>query len=123
MFFKRRKSGNNGGFNIMEMVPSRKIECKLKPEKNTVDIIMPRFKKSWLSKLVPPKKDPNIYIHLDTFGTFFWDKIDGRRTVMEIGQMMIDKLPTPMDNGLERAGFFARDLYKHGFIDISRPEE
>ena len=105
----------------MEMVPSLKIGWKVDPEKNTVDIIMPRFKQSWLSKLVPPKKDPNIYIHLDAFGTFFWNKIDDRRTVAEIGQLMIDEFPEPMEKGLERAGFFARDLYKHGFIDISHP--
>ena len=106
----------------MEMVPSRKSEWKLDPDKKTVDIIMPRFNQSWLSKLVPPKKDPNIYIHLDAFGTFFWENIDGHRTVTEIGQLMIHEFSEPIDKGLERTGFFARDLYKHGFIDISHPD-
>ena len=120
-FFK--KNSKNGTPNIMTMVPV--TNCKSQPdkEKGTLNLLMPRYKQSWLSKLVPPKRDPNIVIHLDALGTFFWTNVDGRRTVLEIGKMMLEAFPDEMKDEIERAGFFAQRLYRQDFLILQKKDD
>ncbi len=121
MIFRKNNKGKNDVPNIMEMVPVRNREWKYNEERECVDVIQPRFKSSWLSKLVPPKKDPNIFIHLDKLGTFFWRNIDTEKSVTDIGMLMLKEFPDEFEDGLERVGVFARELYRHGFIDVYLP--
>ena len=123
MFSFFRKVRKNDAPNIMMMVP--KVNCESRPgkEKDTLDLLIPRFKQNWLSKLVPPKKDPNIVIHLDELGTYFWNSIDGKRTVLDIGRMMQESFPDEMKEGLERAGLFAQGLYRQNFIKFEQEDD
>ena len=123
MFNFFRKDRKNDAPNIMTMIPVTNCESRMDEEKGTLNLLMPRYKQSWLSKLVPPKRDANIVIHLDDLGTFFWTHVDGRRTVLEIGKMMMEAYPDKMKDELERAGFFAQRLYRQDFLVLKQKDD
>lgn len=121
MIKKLKNRSKNESANVMEMIPVPQCETKVNSDDDTIDLLMPRFKSSWLSRLVPPKKEPNIQIHLDKTGTIFWQNVDGKRTVFEIAEKMLSEMPEEMENGVERVGLFAQTLYRQEFITLKDP--
>lgn len=118
-----KKRHRNESANVMEMIPVPQCETKINSNDGTIDLLMPRFKTSWLSRLVPPKKEPHIQIHLDKTGTIFWQNVDGKRTVYEIANKMRSEMPEELENGIERVGLFAQTLYRQEFISLKNPED
>ena len=56
------------------------------------------------------------HVHLDPFGSFIWQQIDGKRTVYEIGQLLHETFEEEAEPLYERLSVFMKQLDNNGFI-------
>lgn len=62
-------------------------------------------------------KKPKIsYIHLDEFGSFVWQMIDGKRTIMDMGKPMEEHFGEKAKPTYERLAQFFHILESYGFV-------
>lgn len=62
-------------------------------------------------------KKPKIsYIHLDEIGSFVWQSIDGKRTIMDMGKPMEKHFGEKAQPTYERLAQFFHILESYGFI-------
>ena len=58
-------------------------------------------------------------VHLEPFGSFIWQQIDGTRTVYEIGQCLHDAFGEEAEPLYERLTVYMKQLERNGFISRS----
>ena len=105
--------------NWLDMVPVVKetIGTKFNDE-GLAAIIVLRFNKPWMAKLLLPKNKKNeINLQLDANGTAVWKEIDGTKTVRDIIRSLaeIGKRQEQFD---DRVVLFIQNLYQSGFISV-----
>jgi len=112
-FRKKEKSKN-----YLTMVPSRIVK-EFADEDGKVTLLIPKFKKKWIGKvLIPKRKSHHFRIHLDELGSHVWRTINGKLTVEEI-ILKINNLTLedkPLEHIEERITMFLTDLYKRKYI-------
>lgn len=57
-------------------------------------------------------------IHLEEFGSFIWQQIDGNRTVNEIGELVHQQFGEKADPLYPRLSMYIKTLVSHGFIEL-----
>lgn len=62
------------------------------------------------------KKPKYSYIHLEEFGSFIWEQIDGVKTVYEIGQAVKDHFGQKAEPLYERLSKYMVTLRNNGYI-------
>lgn len=62
------------------------------------------------------KKPKRSYVHLDTLGSFVWQSIDGKTSILEIGKLVRDKFGEDAEPLYERLAGFFTTLEKSSFI-------
>lgn len=67
---------------ILNYIPVRECEYELK--ENKVIVLFKNFEKSWLDKIIKPKKEKVAKIELDEIGSYVWLRCDGKKNVNEI---------------------------------------
>ncbi len=88
-----------------------------------VNVLVPRFKSNFITRLLPKKKSPFIRANLDELGSAAWLLIDGAKSVYDIGLALADKFEEPDDTIHERITLFLRELYTNGFISFNELNE
>lgn len=64
-------------------------------------------------------KKPKIsYIHLDELGSFVWKKIDGKKSVLEIGKEVEEKFSDKANPLYERLSGYFGILESYGFVNF-----
>jgi hypothetical protein len=98
--------------NLLLYIPEHAREWEISGETNLVIIKKPKFQSKFLKKyLLPRLSRPDFRIRLDEFGSFVWKNIDGRASVMEIGDRMRDEFGGKIEPVYERLGSFVQTLY------------
>lgn len=66
-------------------------------------------------------KKPKIsYIHLDEFGSFVWNKIDGQKTIQDIGEDVRENFGDNANPLYERLAKYFQILSSYGFVDFNK---
>ncbi len=62
------------------------------------------------------KRPKYSYIHLEEFGSFVWEQIDGTKTVYEIGQAVKNRFGKKAEPLYERLSEYISTLRSNGYI-------
>ncbi len=63
------------------------------------------------------KKPKVSYIHLDEFGSFVWNEIDGEKDIIEIGKVVKEYFGEKAEPLYDRLARFIKTLEKYGFAE------
>jgi hypothetical protein len=106
--------------NLLELRPSRLVECEHTAEGRVV-LLKPKFTWGPLAKLLQPRlKRPHFKVHLDEIGTFIWDRIDGDTGVGAIADAAREHFGAKIEPVYERVKTFLNQLERGQFIRIPR---
>ena len=87
------------------MIPEYNI--KFEEKEGKIFLLEPRFRNRFFSKHVLPRmKHPYVKIALDEFGTYVWKRINGRKTVYEIGEELTSEFGSQVEPVYQRLGLF-----------------
>ena len=65
------------------------------------------------------KKPKCSFIHLDEFGSFVWECIDGKRDIIAIGKLVKEKFGDKAEPLYERLSQYVKTLHSNKFITIN----
>ena len=119
MFNKDKKLKDK---NLLELIPVRCVGHELKEDGN-VSLLIPRFKSKFLLNFLPKTKSPFVKINLDQYGSGFWQTLDDKRNVQEIGSILKEKFGDAIDPVFERLNIFIFQLRRQGFIELKDPKD
>ena len=108
--------------NLLDLIPVRCVGHEAK-EDGTVSLLIPRFKSKFLLNFLPKKKSPFVRINLDKYGTEFWQTLDDKRSVQEIGAIMKEKFGEAIEPVFERLNIFIFQLRRQGFLELKDPND
>ena len=119
----RRREKRTPDVNLLELVPERIVGSE-KGEDGTVTILAPRFHNRLLKRLIEPRlKRPHMMIRLDEIGTAVWERIDGERSVGEIGVMLRERFGERIEPCHDRLAIFFTQLELSRFIRYRNLEQ
>jgi hypothetical protein len=101
--------------NMLELTPVQLLTSEYR-EDGQIDVLVPRFKNSFLQKMLPKNRSPYIKANLDEIGTAVWELIDGKRTVNEIAAILEEKFQEAISPVHQRLAAFMRNLNANKFI-------
>ncbi len=106
--------------NYLEKIPSHKegINWSL----NADGIVTLEMQNKGLANRIAQKvlKKPKIsYIHLEQFGSFIWQQIDGNRNIMTIGKAVGEHFGDKAEPLYERLAQYFKTLESNEFISIN----
>ncbi|PJB78952.1 MAG: PqqD family protein [Acidobacteria bacterium CG_4_9_14_3_um_filter_49_7] len=108
--------------NLLTLVPNRIREFEMEGEKAV--ILLPRFSSGWPSRHIQPRlKKPTMRVRLDEIGTMVWQLVDGKRTVMEITELIGERFGKRVIPPHERVGIFITMMKNEGMIKLEDPED
>lgn len=64
------------------------------------------------------KKPRFSQIHLEEFGSYIWQKIDGKRTVKEIADLMHEEFGEKADPLYPRISMYMKTLVNYEFVEL-----
>ncbi len=109
--------------NVLEMYPTQNVIWETLEDQN-IALLVPKFKNKFLVKyLVPKMKNPNLKIKLDKFGTRVWQYIDGKNSVMQIGNHLKEDYGQDVEPVYERLGLFINLLAQRNFITLTSDQQ
>jgi len=102
--------------NLLELKPLRMIAWE-KAGDGRVVLIYPKFRGRFLQKyLLPLLAKPNFRIWLDEYGSFIWQRCDGRTDVAQIATEMRAAFAGQVEPVYERIGLFLKKMESERFI-------
>ncbi|GBF11898.1 PqqD family protein [Tepidibacillus infernus] len=110
--------------NFLELIPLKTNKYQsIMTEKGIIQIIIPR--NSMLDRIVRVfKKTPKLMrIDLDTYGTYIWNLIDGKRNVSEIGRLLKLEFGEEIEPLYERLITYINVLRNNQFITLKKNEK
>ncbi len=108
--------------NLLEMYPTPSIKWE-QAEDGLITLFTPRFSNKWMVKYVLPKmKNQDLKIHLDEFGSWVWQQIDGHTTVFQIAKNLQEKFGEKVEPVYDRLGMFINHLARRQFITLTNDE-
>ena len=114
-----KKQNKKQSQNLLDLVPrqSKKYKFEVDEEgKVTVFVENKGFFNLAAQKLF--KKPRFTQIHLEEFGSFIWQKIDGKRTVKEIADLLHEKFGEKADPLYPRISVYVKTLVNYGFVEF-----
>jgi hypothetical protein len=106
------------GKNLFDMIPVISEHITTEYEGELAVIAFPRFRSKFMLKyFVPRNRSPFIRIRLEVHGTALWKLIDGKRTVIEITEMLADHFQNE-ENYAYRIATYIQQLQKQGFVKM-----
>jgi len=109
--------------NYLDLIPTRTTELKWHERENgQIQIMIPR--KEVVDRIVRLfKKTPEqLHVDLDEIGSAVWKSMDGRRTIGEICDIMIDKFGDDVEPVYERLGTYINILRNNKFISLKKKQ-
>ncbi len=111
----------NAGENYLEKIPSAKEQFRWTADENgivTIEIDNKGFFNRLLQKIA--KKPAVTYIHLDENGSFVWQCIDGKKSIIEIGELVEEHFGDAAKPVYERLVKFFAMLERAGFVEFKK---
>lgn len=116
---KKQESQEEQAPNLLEMYPAPAIRWE-QAEDGLITLFTARFSNKWMVKHVLPRmKNQDLQIHLDEFGSWVWQQIDGRTTVFQIAKNLREKFGDKVDPIYDRLGLFINHLARRQFISLA----
>ena len=103
--------------NYLEKIPTKNLDIEWKTDENGA-VTLEIENKGVFNKIAQKLfKRPKIsYIHLDELGSFVWQKIDGEKTILDIGKEVEEQFKDTANPLYERLAEYFRILDSYGFI-------
>lgn len=110
--------------NYLERIPLRAKHLKWSTDENE-KITLEIYNKGIVNKITQLllKKPKISYVHLDEMGSFLWPKLDGQKTLMELGEEVKKQFGQEAEPLYERLAKYFQILDSYGFIEWKMPEE
>ena len=108
--------------NLLELIPTKLVASEVK-EDGKVTLLIPRFKSKFLLNFLPKHKSPFFKLNLDDFGTGFWNIVDDKKDVEQIGVELKEKFGSSIEPVFERLNIFIFQLRRQGFLELKDPNE
>jgi len=108
--FKRRNE-----INLLELTPTKNHPHEVN-EDGLVDVLVPRFKSTFMQKFIPKGRSLYIRANLDEIGSKVWCLIDGKTKVYEIAECLKNDFGDKAEPIYPRLNLFLTQLYHNGFI-------
>lgn len=123
MMSKRNREVRSGT-NYLERIPLRAKHLKWSTDENE-KITLEIYNKGIVNKITQLllKKPKISYVHLDEMGSFLWPKLDGQKTLMELGEEVKKQFGQEAEPLYERLTKYFQILDSYGFIEWKMPEE
>jgi hypothetical protein len=119
MFMRKRKAEQEMNWGAMH--PAR--ACKWEEDEKGVALLVPRLSDGIVGRRLNKIFNPKPYkAHLDSIGTFVWQRCDGDRTVSEIARAMRSEFGEKAEPVEDRLVQFLRTLARGKFVILS-PEQ
>lgn len=116
MIFKKKNKQN-----FLDFVPIAKIGFEVDEDTGLIALLIPRFKSEFAQKyLIPKKKSKFIRANLDEYGSFIYQKIDGKRNVFEISNLMKDEFGDQVEPVFDRVSKFLGNLFRYKLIEFQK---
>ena len=82
-------------------------------------LLRPKFMKGFFAKFVQPHINTKYFrVHLDEFGSKTWEAIDGKRSVLEIADMLYLEFKDAVEPRYERCSKFIVSLERGAMIGM-----
>jgi hypothetical protein len=108
--------------NLLDLKPLRNVPSETAEDERVI-LIYPKFRSAFLQKyLLPWLAKPDFRIRLDAYGSFIWQRCDGKTDVAKIAEEMLAKFGSPVEPVYERIGLFLRRLESDQFIKFTNQE-
>lgn len=108
--------------NLLDMCPVPSIKWE-QAEDGLITLFTPRFSNKWMVKhILPRMKHQDLKIHLDEFGSWVWQQIDGHTTVFQIAKNLQEKFGESVEPVYDRLGLFINHLARRQFITLTNDE-
>ncbi len=118
--FKKHKSS----FNYVDYIPSHNTKYKWdKKEKDSNELVTIYIERKNLSDKFAQRffKKPKVTnVDLDKFGSFVWLKVDGKKTIYEIGKEIKKEYGESVEPLYERLATFIEILRKNQFVKLEK---
>lgn len=104
--------------NYLEKIPKREVTVFSCDEEGivTLEIENKGIANRIAQKLL--KKPKTSYIHLDKFGSFVWKRIDGEKSILDIGKDVEEEFGEEANPLYERLAKFFQILKSYNFISF-----
>ena len=104
--------------NFLDLIPQRNCQCE-KTGDGRIDLLVPRFKNRFMKKIaLKLGRSEFITLHLDALGSLVWDRVDGSRTVEQIGKLVEKENEAFTHQLYERLTQFLSSLSRHRLIQF-----
>ena len=104
--------------NFLDLIPERNCHWKETGD-GRIDLLVPRFKNPFMKKIaLKLGRSEFITLHLDALGSLVWDRIDGSRTVEQIGKLVEKENEAFTHQLYERLTQFLSSLSRHRLIQF-----
>ena len=101
--------------NLFDLIPVIDERITTENEGGLVVITFPRFRSKFIQKYLVREKSKIVRVRLDTHGTAVWSLIDGKRSVLQISEMLAEHFQHE-ENYEYRVVEFISQLYRQGFV-------
>lgn len=101
---------------VLNLVPVRNYNFIYR-NSGEVDILVPRFKISFLQKLLSEKRK-YMLANLDDVGSYIWELVDGVRDISMIISEARAKFGEKIEPAPERITLFLRQMHSNNFISF-----
>jgi len=99
---------------ILKLIPIKNRQYVHRNPKE-IDILVPRFKISFLQNLLPEGRK-YILANLDEIGSYTWELIDGKNNIKEIIFNVREKFGQEVEPAAERVTLFLQKMHSNNFI-------
>lgn len=109
--------------NLLDFIPIHKVDW-VKQEDGTVCLQKPKIRSAWLLRFIRKFGfTTHFQIHLDDFGTFVWERCDGKSRILDIAESLKIEFGERVEPVYDRLGAFFRALTYEKLIRYQRPTD
>ena len=109
--FKKNKPTN---INLLELTPVR--INKHEEVEGLINILIPKFKREFMKKIIPKNKPKDIRVKLDELGSATWLAMDGNKTVFQIVEELRESFGEKIEPAVDRVTKFINGLYANNLL-------
>lgn len=110
MFTKNKKTN----INLLELTPVRINEHE--EVDGLINILIPKFKREFMKKIIPKNKPKDIRVKLDELGSATWLAMDGNKTVLKIVEELKEGFGEKIEPAVDRVSKFINGLYANNLL-------
>lgn len=105
--------------NYLTKIPSHKEGLKWSTDEKGI-VTLEMENKGAMKKITQLilRKPKVSYIHLEEFGSFIWQQIDGQKDIIKIGEYVKEHFGEKANPLYERLAYYFKMLERYGFVTL-----